>query len=181
MRNRFDQLGKQIGQQALGPSGPTVAHDEISPDAQHADLRHEPDSTREAERAQLGLLGRMASVLCLIELYGHAPGEDEVLACVGKLIAFRQKRARGFRRKRVHASREQQQGESFDKPFLWIIASGRSAAILEGLGCNPDAEWPPGVYFSPWLLRTGVVVARELPRERSTLLVRLMAGGALLP
>jgi hypothetical protein len=39
----------------------------------------------------------------------------------------------------------------------------------------------PGVYFSPWLLRTGVVVARELPRERSTLLVRLMAGGALLP
>jgi len=57
MRLRFDQLGKQIGRQALGPSGLTVAHDEISPDAQHADLRHEPDPAREAERGRLGLLG----------------------------------------------------------------------------------------------------------------------------
>jgi hypothetical protein len=31
VHNRFDQLGKQIGHEALGPSGPTVAHDEISP------------------------------------------------------------------------------------------------------------------------------------------------------
>ena len=43
MRNRFDYLAKQIGQEALGPSGPTVAHDEISPETQHADLRHEPE------------------------------------------------------------------------------------------------------------------------------------------
>jgi hypothetical protein len=94
MRLRFDQLGKQIGQAALGPSGVTVAHDELSPDAQHADLRHEPDPAREAERARLGLLGRLASVVCLIEIYSHAPNEDEVLACVGKIIAFRQKRER---------------------------------------------------------------------------------------
>lgn len=99
MRNRFDQLGKQIGQEALGASGPTVAHDEISPDAQHADLRHEPDPAREAERARLGLLGRLASILCLIEIYSGAPDEDEVLACVGKLIAFRQKQARSIRQK----------------------------------------------------------------------------------
>ncbi len=73
MRNRFDQLAKQIGQEALGPSGTTVARDEISPDAQHADLRHEPDPKREAERARLGLSGRLAAVVCLIEIYGHAP------------------------------------------------------------------------------------------------------------
>jgi hypothetical protein len=170
---RFDQLGKQIGQQALGPCGPTVAHDEISPDAQHADLRHEPDPARKAERAQLGLLGRLATVLCLIEIYGHAPGEDEVLACVGKLIAFRQKRARTWRR--------QKQAGTFVKPFLWIIAAGRPVAVLAELGCGPAPGWPEGVYFSPRLLRVGIVVARELPRERSTLVVRLMAGGALLP
>jgi hypothetical protein len=122
VRNRFDQLGKQIGQEALGASGPTVAHDEISPDAQHADLRHEPDPAREAERARLGLLGRLAAVLCLIEIFGHAPDEDEVLACVGKLIAFRQKRAQSARRKK--------QAKSDIKPFLWIIASGRPSSVL---------------------------------------------------
>jgi hypothetical protein len=49
------------------------------------------------------------------------------------------------------------------------------------LECVPAQGWPAGVYLSPTLLRLGIVVARELPRERSTLLVRLMAGGALLP
>jgi hypothetical protein len=45
MRKRFDHLAKQIGCVALGPSGPTVAHDEITPETQHADLRHEPQSS----------------------------------------------------------------------------------------------------------------------------------------
>ena len=37
-----------------------------------------------------------------------------------------------------------------------------------------------GVYLGPSLLRMGIVVASELPRERETLLVRLMAAGPLL-
>lgn len=180
MRLRFDHLGKQIGQEALGPSGPTVAHDEIAPDAQHADLRHEPDPARDAERARLGLLGRLAAILCLIEIYGHAPGEDEVLACVGKLIAFRQKRARAFRQKGARNARGRNQAETFVKPFLWILAAGRPAAVLAELGASPALGWPAGVYFGPGLLRVGIVVASELPRERETLLVRLMTAGPLL-
>jgi hypothetical protein len=181
VRNRFDQLGKQIGQEALGASGATVAHDEISPDAQHADLRHEPDPARQAERGRLGLLGRLAAILCLIEIYGHAPDEDEVLACVGKLSAFRQKRARSFRQRRARTARRQKPIETFVKPFLWILAAGRPTAVLDELGARPAPEWPRGVYFSPGLLRVGIIVASELPRDRSTLLVRLMAAGPLLP
>jgi hypothetical protein len=177
MRFRFDQLGKRIGRQALGPSGPTVAHDEISPDAQHADLRHEPDPAREAERARLGLLGRLASVLCLIEIYGHAPDEDEVLACVGKLIAFRQKRARSFRQQQARSARRRAADERFVAPFLWILAAGRPERALAALGARKAPGWPAGVYFGPDLLRVGIVVASELPRERETLLVRLMVAG----
>jgi hypothetical protein len=173
MRLRFDQLGKQIGRQALGPSGPTVAHDEISPDAQHADLRHEPDPAREAERARLGLLGRLASRVCLIEIYSDAPDEDEVLSCVGKLIAFRQKRARNFRRKRAR-------GPAPADPFLWIIAARRPSGALAALGARESSDWPAGVYFGPDLLRSAIIVASELPRARETLLVRLMAAGPLL-
>jgi hypothetical protein len=174
MRNRFDQLAKQSGQEALGPSGLTVAHDEISPDAQHADLRHEPDPAREAERACLGLLGRLAAILCLIEIYGHAPGAEEFRACLGKHIAFWQQRARKARRKK-----KQQQLRA--EPFLWIIAAGSPTAVLTGLKFDPAPEWPKGVYFLSDILRVGIVVASELPRDRESLLVRVMAAGPLLP
>ena len=43
MRNRFDKVAKQIGKEALGPSGATVAQDEITAETMYADLRHEPD------------------------------------------------------------------------------------------------------------------------------------------
>jgi hypothetical protein len=177
MRLRFDQLGKQIGREALGRSGVTEVHDEIAEDAQHADLRHEPDPARAAERAKLGLLGHLASSLCLIELYAHAPDRDEVLACVGKLIAFRRHRERKWRRD----SRGRAPAAPFVAPFLWIIAAGRPTSVLGEMGASPAAGWPSGVYLGPALLRVGVVVASELPRERSTLLVRLIAGGPKLP
>jgi hypothetical protein len=185
VRHRFDQLGKKIGLGALGPSGTTVAHDEISPDAYHADLRHEPDPAREAERARLGLLGQLAAILCLIEIYSGAPDEDEVLACVGKLIAFRQRLARNARkdqkkRKNGKKNGRARQGAPFIKPFVWIVTAGRSVAVLTEGGFSATPGWPPGVYFSPGLYRVGLVVASELPRERATLLVRLMAAGPLL-
>src|SRR5512140_2090437 len=100
MRNLFDHLGKTIGSAALSPCGFTALEEVIAPDARRADLRHEPDPARSAERALLGLLGRMASRHCLIELYSGAPDEDEALACLGKLIAFRQGQQREALRKR---------------------------------------------------------------------------------
>lgn len=86
MRNLFNQFAKRIGKGALGPLGVTVVQDEIVRDAQHDDLRHEPDLARQAERARLGLLGRMASVLYLLEVFGHAPNAAEFRACLGKFI-----------------------------------------------------------------------------------------------
>jgi hypothetical protein len=82
MRNRFDYLAKQIGQEALRPSGTTVAHDEINAETQYADLRHEPDPACQAERNRIGLLGRLASEPCLIEVYSHAPDAEEFRACL---------------------------------------------------------------------------------------------------
>jgi hypothetical protein len=185
MHNRFDQLGKTLGLEALAPSGRTVAHDEIAPNAHHADLRHGPHPAHGAERARLGLLGRIASVPCLIELFSGAPHEDEALACAGKLIAFRQKRRRDSRKK-PHV---------FVRPFMWIVTARRPTSVLAALAAVRARGWPRGVYWSPGvlrhadrtpptglvraggLLRMGIVVASELPRDRSTILARLMAGG----
>lgn len=178
VRNSFDQLAKRIGQGALGPSGLTVVQDEIARDAQHADLRHEPDPARALERARLGLLGRMAAVLCLIEIYGHAPSAAEFRACLGKYIAFWQQRSAQTKAKRGQASKAAPAAE----PFLWVLSAGRPSGVLVGLRFRRLRGWPRGVYgFGGGVLHVGVVVASELPRTRATLLVRLMAAGPLLP
>jgi len=181
MHNRFDQLAKQIGREALGPSGPTVVHDEISPETQHADLRHEPDPTRNAERKRLGLLGRLAAVVCLIEIYGHAPSTDEFRACLAKHIASWQERARKTRVDNKKRRRRREPSRPFVDPFLWIIAAGSPTNLLTKLKLEAAPGWPAGVYFfGDDVLRVGIVVASKLPRDRSTLLVRLMAAGPLL-
>jgi hypothetical protein len=194
MGNPFDQLAKKIGLRALAPSGPTTVQHEIPSNAHHADLQHEPDPAREAERARLGLLGRLASVVCLVESFSRAPGEDEVIDCLGKHIAFRQQRRRETDKtgpQQEHAT----PAPPVVEPFLWIITAGRPSSVLSLLGAVPAEGWPPGVYTSPGkrlgagdrppepggLLRMGIVVAGELPRDRSTILVRIMAGGAALP
>jgi len=66
-------------------------------------------------------------------------------------------------------------------PFLWVIAAGTPTTLIAELPLVPVADWPCGVYgFGGDVLRVGLVAARELPRDRTTLLVRLMAAGPLL-
>jgi hypothetical protein len=64
---------------------------------------------------------------------------------------------------------------------LWIIAAGTLAVLLSKLKAEPAPSFPAGVYFfGDDVLRVGIIAASELPRDRSTLLVRLMAAGPLL-
>lgn len=143
MGNAFDQLAKKIGLRALRSSGFTAAQHEIASNAQQADLRHEPDPSRHAERARLGLLGRMASIPCLIESFSSTPGEEKVVACIGKLIAFRQERQRDAEK----AGRRGQGGEAkpappAGRPFLWFITAGRPTGAISSLGAVPVVGGP---------------------------------------
>jgi hypothetical protein len=53
--------------------------------------------------------------------------------------------------------------------------------LLTRLKLEPAPAGPPGLYFfGADILRVGLVVANELPRDPTTLLVRLMAAGPLL-
>jgi hypothetical protein len=182
MHNPFDQIAKKVGKEALDASGLTIVQHEISRDAQHADLLHDPDPTRHAERARLGLLGRIAAVLCLLEIYGHAPDGAELRACLAKHFAFWDERARKTRAHNKRRKEKQLPPEPLVEPSLWLIAAAASAPIMRKLKLDPAPGWPPGVYFfCEDLFRVGFVVASELPRDRSTLLVRIMAAGPMLP
>jgi hypothetical protein len=138
-------------------------------------------AARAAERARLGLLGRIAEVLCLVEIYGHTPDGGEWRSCLVKHFSHweasrsrvreenRERKAKGF------------PPEPFVKPMLWIVAVAFSEPMLRKLGVRTRASFPKGVYFhGDDVHRVGIVVASELPRDRSTLLVRFMAAGPLL-
>jgi hypothetical protein len=177
MRNHFDHLAKEIGQKALGPTGAAAAHDPINAETQYADLRYEPDPARQEERDRLGLLGRLAAVPCLIEVYSHAFNAEEFRACLAKHLTSWQGRTRKAR----GARRSESEAEDSGDPFLWIITAGAPRTVLTQLELRPAVDWPTGVYlFGADVLRVGIVVASELPRDRTTLLVRIMAGGPLL-
>ncbi len=75
----------------------------------------------------------------------------------------------------------------FVNPLCWIIAARRPAATLSRFTALAVTDWPPGVHFgggalvgTNGALCVGIVDASELPRDRSTLLVRFMAAGPLL-
>src|SRR5689334_20583546 len=142
MRNRFDFASKEIGQAALRPFGTTVAQAQINTETQYADLRHEPDPARGAKLAELGLLGRLATRACLIEVYSEAPSPAEFRACLSKHLAFWQQRVRDARR-----SEQPQPPEDAVAPFLWIIAAGSPTTLLATLKPEAAPGWPPGVSF----------------------------------
>ena len=176
MRNRSDFIAKEIGKAALRPFGKVVAQAEITTETQYADLCHEPDPARVAGLAELGLLGRFGAHACLIEVYSEAPGPGEFRACLAKHLAFWQQRVRDARR-----SEQPQPPEDAVAPFLWIIAAGSPTTLLATLKPEAAPGWPPGVsFFCGDVLRVGIVVASELPRDPTTLLVRIMAAGPLL-
>jgi hypothetical protein len=182
MHNPFDQLAKKIGKEALDASGRTVVQHEISRDAQYADIRHDPDPARDRERARLGLLGRIAEILCLIEIHGHAPSGAEIRACLSKHFAHWEEHERKVRAQNKKRTQKGLPLSPFVEPRLWIIAATASTPTLRKLKAEAAPGWPAGVYFhGDDLYRVSLVVVDELPRERSTLLVRLMAAGPVLP
>jgi hypothetical protein len=182
MHHPYDDLAKKIGRGALTTSGATTVEHPVARGTQRADLRHDPDPMRAAERARLGLLGRIAEVLCLIEVYGHAPEGGEWRGCLVKHFAHWES---SRRRARAESRRRRAGGfdpEPFVEPMLWIVAVSFSEPMLRKLKVRTRASFPPGVFFhGDDLHRVGIVVASKLPKDRSTILVRFMAGGPLLP
>jgi hypothetical protein len=61
-----------------------------------------------------------------------------------------------------------------------LISSGRPDTGIDGLGFRPRTGWPCGIYESPPLHCTRLVVVNVLPVARDTLLVRLLGAGSVL-
>jgi hypothetical protein len=120
--------------------------------------------------SELGLLGHIAQNPCLIEPFRNQPTVDEVRSCLLKLFQVRG----NYRRQ---AKREDTPLLEDNLPFLWILTSSASDALLEQFGTSAASDWPPGVYFSTPGLRMAIASINQLPRSDDTLLLRLLGKG----
>jgi hypothetical protein len=173
VRNRFDLISKKILRGALEPGGAVASQLEIpSADAQAVDTWFDPDPAREASLLRAGLLGRMATGPTMFEPFHNTPGVDDFRACQRKQLALDHARVLEARK------REEPPRPAF--PRLWLMSSGRSEGVFRGYEMRPMPSFPPGFYEGAEAMVVGVVVLRELPRTRDTLLLRLMGAGSVL-
>ena len=173
MRTRYDQLSKAVLDRALGPMGHVAVQHEITGAVQAADIWFRPTPGREAARARLGLLGRMAEMPCMFEPFHATPSTSQVLDCMHKQLSLRGMLLREAARQPGIAA-----WPPALVPPLWILSAGRPERIMRGLEFKPMPGWPPGFLQAAPMLRTHLVVLRELPETRESLLLRLTGRGA---
>jgi hypothetical protein len=171
MRFLFDQLAKGICGATLSQGGLVHTHHEVVSDGQTVDVWSLPDPARSAERKRIGLLGRMAEGPTILEPFHNTPGIDELRNCLHKQLAMDRSRV-------TKARSDGDRRPPF--PRLWVLSTGRPASVIKGYGFKAMRGWPKGFLERHDADQVGLVVVRELPRERATLLLRLMGAGAVL-
>jgi hypothetical protein len=166
MRTRFDQCCKQIVRDALEGRCSVEPDAEVPAETRRIDLWVTPHEAGASLPDYLGLLGRITSSAVTLEFFHHTPSGEELRICLIKHGEFRHFLSR---RKTLPPL-----------PTQWVISSGRPDAGIDGLGFRPMTGGIRGIYESPPLLYTRLVVVSELPVARDTLLVRLFGAGSVL-
>jgi hypothetical protein len=121
----------------------------------------------------LGLLGKMATTVALIEPFRNAVSPEGIFSCVAKLL---NKRVQVIRQ----SSRESQHLESNQLPFLWILTPTASENLLNSFGFLRPVEsenWERGVYFLSDVWRVGLIAIHQLPKVPETMWLRVLGKG----
>jgi hypothetical protein len=166
MRTPFDRFGKQMVRDALEGRCSVETDAEVPADTRRIDLWVTPREADASLPDHLGFLGRITSSSVTLEFFHHTPSGEELRVCLIKHGEFRHFLSR---RKTLPPL-----------PVQWVISSGRPDAGIDGLGFRPMTGRLGGIYESPPLLYTRLVVVSELPDTRDTLLVRLLGAGSVL-
>ncbi len=154
-----DQFAKSLLSEFLDPYGTTVTNLEISDEPRYVDLYFEPSqvpaSSNLSHPSELGLLGQMARIPCLIEPFRNPVDEKAIQACLLKALMV--------------AAKQQRQG-SPTVPYLWILTPTASERILNLFGTAGEK----GIHYLASGLNAAIVVIHQLPQTRETLCIRLL-------
>jgi hypothetical protein len=165
-RTPFDRLGKDLVREAVEGRCSVESDAEVPASTRRIDLWVTPRETGASAPEHLGLLGRITSHSVTLEFFHNTPSGEELHMCLIKHGEFRHVLSR---RKTLPPV-----------PIQWVISSGRPDAGIDGLGFRPMTDAHAGIYESPPLHYTRLVVVSELPVVRDTLLVRLLGAGSVL-
>jgi hypothetical protein len=165
-RTPFDRFGKQMVRDALEGRCSVETDAEVPADTRRIDLWVTPRDACASPPDHLGLLGRITSGSVTLEFFHNTPSGDDLAVCLIKHGEFRHFLSR---RKTLPPL-----------PIQWVISSGRPDAAINGLGFRPMPGGLRGIYESPPLQWTRLVVVNELPVTRDTLLVRLLGAGSVM-
>ncbi|AUX43517.1 hypothetical protein SOCE26_049660 [Sorangium cellulosum] len=164
---RLDQLGKNILRDVFVLVGSAETEVEVPPgDAQRIDVWHVPDpeQLRAHPEIEPGLLRSMASEPGMVEVFSAALDPAEFHGCMRKRYQW-------------HHTLELRAERQLPVPATWLLSAGRPDGVLREFGFVQDAAGPEGLYGLPapgWRVR--IVVIAELPRARSTVLLRLLGS-----
>jgi hypothetical protein len=178
MRQPFDQLAKRLLRAVFGLAGAVENQHEIAADALEIDTWFKLDPARAAERERMGLLGRMLDEpSAVFEAYHGAPGLPEYRTAVLKQLTLDHLQA-------LEAAKEPRENDAPlvlpPCPRLWLLCAGRPKGVLEQYDFQPIPSFPEGFFERSAGDVVGLVVLRQLPPGRATLLLRLLAAGEVL-
>jgi hypothetical protein len=169
-QTRHDQLAKQYLEEFLAPLGKVERQYEVPGQAKQVDVWFVPNRPVDPSLSNLGILGRMAQGMCLLEPFRNAPTRIEVRTCLMKLLWVQDDEQR--KAKQINQSLPEP-----ELPMLWILAATVSQPVLQDASGVMKADWLPGIYFMADLLRTAIVAINELPETSETLWLRILGRG----
>jgi hypothetical protein len=171
MRTWPETYAKEVLGTALEFRGQIITEYEIVERRQRADMLFVPDS-EPSGREHLGIVDSMADLgQCIIELFSHTPGSRAGFDCVGKHFTWYRQLCNQARRDRMPVP---------PRPRLWMISPGQPRSLLADLCMKPMDDWPTGFWHTAGKIHAHVIVVRDLPVIRDTLLLRLMDQGKRL-
>jgi hypothetical protein len=165
---RLDQLGKNVLRDFFVLVGAAETEVEVpAGDAQRIDVWHVPNPELLAAHPEIepGLLRLIAAEPGMVEVWSAAPDTADFHDCIRK-------------NRQWHHTLELRAGRRIPLPSAWLVSAGRPDTVLREFGFVPDVGViPSGLYTTGapgW--RVHIVVIAELPRVRSTVLLRLLGS-----
>ncbi|NJL69772.1 MAG: flagellar assembly protein H [Microcoleus sp. SM1_3_4] len=168
-----DQFAKEYLSELLSPLGKVETGKDVPAEVREIDVLFQPNSINPEYAQTLGLLGKLATTVALIEPFRNAVSPEGIFSGVSKLLNTRADLLR-------EAQREERRLESSKLPFLWILTPTASENLLNSFGFRmpPESEgWGKGVYFLSEAWRVGLIAIHQLPRVAETMWLRVLGRG----
>jgi hypothetical protein len=159
MKAPFDLLAKEVIEEVCSLDCVVSIQEPVLADFLYADAIVDPPADPRV-LDERGLLGRMVRERCAIEPFSRPPSVADIDRCMARVSLLRADK--GLER------------------ALWVVSPGLPRSVIDEWALRPQRAWPRGVYSSRLRRLPRVVVVRELPRSRDTLMLRLMGRDEVL-